>query len=76
MLDSESGHEDSYFSLNADSELAVGNTSQISAIIVPDGELLFHADFKRTGDNLTLIGDNGKTFVVPNYFKSETLASL
>jgi hypothetical protein len=40
-------------------------------IVVPDAHLLFHAEFKRAGDDLKLIGDDGKTFLVADYFKSE-----
>ncbi len=40
-------------------------------IVVPDAHLLFHAEFKRAGDDLKLIGNDGKTFLVADYFKSE-----
>ena len=45
-------------------------------VTIPDAHLLFHADFKRTGSDLTLIGPDGQRFVVPDYFKIERLPTL
>ena len=38
------------------------------AIVVPDAHLLFHGDFKRSGGDLILSGDE-REFVVHDYFK-------
>src|SRR5215216_974729 len=78
MLDSESGgYEENDFSQGVQADTtASGNTSQVAGITIPDAQLLFHADFKRTGDNLTLVGADGKVLVVPDYFKSDVLATL
>ena len=45
------------------------------AIIVPDAQLLFGAEFKRTGVDLVLSGD-GREFVLHDYFKGEKHAPL
>lgn len=44
--------------------------------VVFDVQFLFHADFKRTGDDLTLIGSDGNVHVVAGYFRSDTLATM
>ncbi len=41
------------------------------AILVPDAQLLFTADFRRAGPDLILIGHDGRHHVIPNYFASE-----
>ena len=46
------------------------------SVTIPDAHFLFHADFKRTGSDLTLTGDDGHRMVVPGYFKHEHLPSL
>src|SRR5262249_23755731 len=43
---------------------------------IPDAHFLFHADFKRTGSDLTLIGQDGHRIVVPGYFTHERLPTL
>src|SRR5687768_2255924 len=45
-------------------------------ITVPDVQLLFNGDFKRVGDSLKIVGDDGKSFLVQDYFKSDRLQSL
>ena len=45
------------------------------AIVVPDAQLLFGADFKRAGVDLVLSGD-GREFVVHDYFKGGKHAPL
>ena len=40
-------------------------------VTIPDAQLLFHGDFKRTGSDLTLTGEDGQRVVVPDYFKHE-----
>jgi hypothetical protein len=45
------------------------------AIIVPDAQLLFSAEFKRAGVDLVLSGD-GREFVLHDYFKGEKHAPL
>ncbi|MGE3149353.1 MAG: VCBS domain-containing protein, partial [Pseudorhodoplanes sp.] len=46
------------------------------AIVVPNAHLLFHADYKHVGNDLKLIGQDGETFVVHDYFKAEKRPSL
>ena len=45
-------------------------------VTIPDAHFLFHADFKRTGSDLTLTGEDGHRVVVPGYFKHEQLPTL
>ena len=45
------------------------------AIIVPDAQLLFNADFKRSGADLILSKDE-REFVLHDYFKGEKRAPL
>jgi hypothetical protein len=45
------------------------------AIIVPDAHLLFHGDFKRSGVDLILSGDD-REIVLHDYFKAEKRAAL
>jgi fibronectin-binding autotransporter adhesin len=46
-----------------------------NAIIVPDAHFLFNADFKRSGVDLILSGDN-RELVLHDYFKGEKRAAL
>ena len=46
-------------------------------ITVPDAHLLFHGEFKRVGTNdLKIVGEDGNSFFIPDYFASETRAHL
>src|SRR6185295_6948560 len=45
-------------------------------VTIPDAQFLFHADFKRTGSDLTLTGEDGHRVVVPDYFRHERLPTL
>jgi fibronectin-binding autotransporter adhesin len=46
-----------------------------NAILVPDAQLLFHGDFKRSGVDLILSNDD-REFVLHDYFKGEKRAAL
>ena len=45
-------------------------------ILVPDTHLLFHAEFKRLGNDLKLVGEDGKSFLIVDYFRHEHRAKL
>ncbi len=45
-------------------------------VTIPDAQLLFHSEFKRTGPDLTLIGEDGHRLVVIDYFRQEHPAAL
>ena len=47
-----------------------------SAITIPDAHFLFHAEFKRTGSDLTLTGDDGHRLTITDYFRHERLPTL
>lgn len=43
---------------------------------VPDAHLLFNGDFQRSGPDLKIVGDEGKSFLIPDYFKLEKRPTL
>ncbi len=45
-------------------------------IIVPDEQLLFAADFSRTGPDLILTSDDGRHYIIPGYFASANRPTL
>src|SRR5690349_2686448 len=56
-------------------ELALSADPSGNLITVPDAELLFSGDFKRSGHDLILAG-HGKKAVIHDYFAHETLPTL
>lgn len=54
----------------------IDDVSSSASIAIVDAQLLFHADFKRTGDDLTLIGGDGSVHVVTGYFKTSAPATI
>src|SRR5262245_6170494 len=64
------------FDVNSDVVRAVPIDDLSDAVTIPDAHFLFHADFKRTGSDLTLIGEDGQKLVIPGYFKHEKLPTL
>ena len=46
------------------------------AVIVPDAQLLFHADYSRSGRDLILSRDHHEEYVVHDYFRGEKRAPL
>jgi hypothetical protein len=48
-----------------------------SHVTVPDAHLLFNGEFKRVGtSDLKIVGEDGQSFFIPDYFASETRAHL
>jgi FecR protein len=45
-------------------------------VVIPDTELLFLGEFKRSGPDLILTGHDGRHHIVPGYFSSATPPSL
>ena len=45
------------------------------SVAIPDAQLL-SGDFSRSGDSLKIVGSDGKTVVVVDYFKADRLATL
>ena len=43
-------------------------------VVVPDAALLFTADYKRSGPDLVLTGQDGRHTVVQDYFKTDNPA--
>ena len=52
------------------------NSSHPGYVVVPDAQLLFTADLHRSGSNLVLTGHDGRHFVIPGYFSTETPPAL
>src|SRR5260370_29930994 len=61
----------SHFSPGASHEIVTADSQGADSTTVLAAPLLFHAEFKRTGDDLRLIGSDGKIHVIAGYFKSE-----
>ncbi|MGI9383964.1 MAG: FecR family protein, partial [Methyloligellaceae bacterium] len=57
-------------------ETGVPSVATADFVQVPDANLLFTADFTRSGSDLKLIGSDGSTFVVPRYFEADSPAGL
>ena len=47
-----------------------------ASLTIPDAQLLFSAEFKRSGSDLTLIGPDGRKFIVFDYFRFEKRPDL
>ncbi|NWG22922.1 MAG: FecR domain-containing protein [Pseudorhodoplanes sp.] len=45
-------------------------------VVIPDAHLLFNCEFTRIGNDLKLVGEGGKTFVVHDYFKTDRPPAL
>ena len=45
-------------------------------IVVPDTQLLFHGEYKRVGNDLKIVGADGKSFLIADYFKGEQRLKL
>ena len=52
------------------------NTPVDTFVTIADAQFLFHAEFKRSGTDLTLTGEDGHRVVVPGYFKHDHLPTL
>src|SRR4051794_34661753 len=52
------------------------DSSDSGSVTIPDAEFLFHAEFKRTGSDLTLTGQDGHKLVIPGYFDHDRLPTL
>ena len=52
------------------------NTPVDTFVTIADAQYLFHAEFKRSGTDLTLTGEDGHRVVVPGYFKHDHLPTL
>jgi VCBS repeat-containing protein len=57
-------------------EMSEGDASTNPSITFPDKDLLFTADFKRSGADLLLAAQGGKTAIIYGYFDSDRRASL
>ena len=48
----------------------------VSITIFPDAHFLFNGEFKRSGDSLKIVGDDGKSIVIQDYFKADRAGDL
>ena len=53
-----------------------GSSAEAGMFTIPDAELLFQGNFKRAGHDLKIVGHDGKTFIVHDYFKTDNLHTL
>jgi hypothetical protein len=53
-----------------------GVSADAASITIPNTELLFHGDFKRAGNDLKIVGSDGKAFIVHDYFKTDKPPAL
>jgi len=53
--------------LNGPWSILADDRSGSGSFTVPDGQFLFHAEFKRVGFDLNLTGEDGRRVVVPDY---------
>lgn len=61
----------------SETALSISNEGADAAfLIVPDLQLLFSAEFKRSASDLTLIGPEAKRFHIIDYFRHEKLPDL
>jgi VCBS repeat-containing protein len=56
--------------------LGVAEVDAEGRVTLHDAHFLFHAEFKRTGSDLTLTGPDGQRVLIPDYFKHEKLPTL
>lgn len=57
-------------------QIAIDNGSDGPSATIPDSHLLFTAQFSRAGADLVLTGEDGKAFVVHDYFANDVHARL
>src|SRR3954447_26300329 len=72
---SEFGIEDRASILPVGDTLNIEGTAKVGGIVIPDAQLLFSGDFKRSGLDLVLSHDD-RQFLVRDYFKGESRATL
>jgi VCBS repeat-containing protein len=53
-----------------------GQSSMDGTVTVPDAHLLFNGDFQRSGPDLKIVGQDGTSFLIPDYFKAEKRPTL
>jgi VCBS repeat-containing protein len=68
--------DESAFDFARPSQTAIGEPGGGGLITVPDAHLLFNGDFQRHGSDLKIVGEEGKSFLVPDYFKGEKNPTL
>ena len=68
--------DESAFDLARPPQRAAGEPGNDGLITVPDAHLLFNGDFQRHGSDLKIVGEDGKTFLIPGYFKGEKNPTL
>ncbi|MDT3685581.1 MAG: VCBS domain-containing protein [Pseudorhodoplanes sp.] len=69
--------DESAFDFARPSQIGVaGEASPDGFVTVPDAHLLFNGDFQRSGPDLKIVGEDGKSFLIPDYFKAEKRPTL
>src|SRR5688572_11878296 len=60
---------------NDDSNVSLEGAGR-DIITIADARLLFNGDFKRSGDSLKITGSDGKSVLIPDYFKNDRPPAL
>jgi VCBS repeat-containing protein len=68
--------DESSFAFDAATPVGRIDAGETDHITVPDAHLLFTAAFSRAGDDLRLVGEDGKSLLIAGYFKGEKHATL
>ncbi|MBI4275447.1 MAG: hypothetical protein HY659_12185, partial [Rhizobiales bacterium] len=76
LNDAQPGAAESYFTFDSSTHIPAPSSGPAGTITIPDAHLLFTATFKRVGYDLKLIGDDGASVVVRDYFLSDKRATL
>ena len=63
--------DESQFGFGAVNAQPHAAASESSFVTVPDAALLFNGEFKRAGSDLKIVGQDGESFLVSDYFKTE-----
>lgn len=66
----------SVYDIQIDAEMSEGDDEPGRSVIFPDKDLLFQADFRRSGTDLLLVGRDGKTAIIYDYFKDDRRSGL
>ncbi len=76
LNDAQPWADESFFAPRSSSHIPAPADGRADQITIPDAHLLFNATFVRAGFDLKLVGEDGQSVVVHDYFRGETRATL
>jgi VCBS repeat-containing protein len=68
--------DESAFVFEHPQKMAAAGTPGDGFVTVPDAHLLFSGDFQRLGPDLKIVGEDGASVLIPDYFAAEKRATL